>query len=128
MGDAEYGRVYREIVAPIGQAFAPELVLVSAGFDAYGGDPLASMSLTARGYGELARNCLAIAQSTARGRAVFVLEGGYDLAGLAASGAAVASVLLGDAAPAVEGGAPHLDPLLEAYRRQFAPHWPALTA
>ena len=53
-GDGEYAHLYREIVVPIGRAFDPELVLVSAGFDASGGDPLAGMRLTAAGYAELA--------------------------------------------------------------------------
>ncbi len=96
MGDGEYARIYRDIVEPIGRAFDAELVLVSAGFDAFGGDPLAPMALTARGYSELAAVCLAMAGGAAHGRAVFALEGGYDLGGLAASGAAVTRVLLGD--------------------------------
>src|SRR5262249_16876692 len=52
-GDAEYARVYRDIVEPIARAFDPEIVLVSAGFDAYRDDPLAGMDLTVRGYAEL---------------------------------------------------------------------------
>ena len=68
MGDGEYARVYRDIVQPIGEAFDAELVLVSAGFDAFGGDPLAPMALTAAGYAELTAVCLAIGPG--RGRAV----------------------------------------------------------
>lgn len=127
MGDPEYARVYREIVAPLGEAFAPELVLVSAGFDAYDGDPLAGMHLTERGYAELTAACLEVAAGSAKGRAVFVLEGGYDLDGLAASGAAVTDLLLGGShVPVAEPSKVPLDPLLRAYRRQFQPYWSSL--
>ena len=126
MGDGEYARVYDDIVAPIARAFDAELVLVSAGFDAWGGDPLAPMALTERGYAELARVCLAAAEGAARGRAVFVLEGGYDLDGLALSGAAVARALLGEEAPPVTPTGRGLDPVVEGYRRVLAPYWPVL--
>ena len=126
MGDGEYARVYREIATPIADEFDPELVLVSAGFDAWGGDPLAPMALTARGYEELAAVCLGAAEGSARGRAVFVLEGGYDLAGLAAAGAAVTGALLGDVTRRVEPTRAAMDPLIAAYARVFAPYWPAL--
>ena len=127
MGDAEYLRVYREIVEPIGKAFAPDLVLVSAGFDAYEGDPLANMALTAKGYAALAQTCVTIAEASAKGRAVFVLEGGYDLDGLAACGAAVTGVLLGDPAPEVTAACAPMDRLVEAYRTTFAEFWPVVT-
>jgi acetoin utilization deacetylase AcuC-like enzyme len=128
MGDGEYARIYRDIVEPIGRAFDAELVLVSAGFDAFGGDPLAPMALTARGYSELAAVCLALAAGAARGRAVFVLEGGYDLRGLSASGAAVTRVLLGDPAAKVAPTGKAIDPLIAEYRRVFAPYWPVLAS
>jgi acetoin utilization deacetylase AcuC-like enzyme len=127
MGDGEYARVYRDIVEPIGRAFDPELVLVSAGFDAFGGDPLAPMALTASGYSELAAVCLALAAGAARGRAVFVLEGGYDLRGLSTCGAAVTRVLLGDPPVKVAPTGKAIDPLIAEYRRTLAPHWPVLS-
>ena len=65
------------------RAFDPELVLVSAGFDACGGDPLAGMALTAAGYAELAAGCLEPPAARRTGARSFVLEGGYDLDGLA---------------------------------------------
>jgi acetoin utilization deacetylase AcuC-like enzyme len=128
MGDAEYARVYRDIVEPIGRAFAPEIVIVSAGFDAWGGDPLAPMGLSERGYGELADVCLAIAEGPARGRVVVALEGGYDLRGIALSSGAVAGALLGDALPRVTPAGGAMDPLLASYRRVLGEHWPAVRA
>jgi acetoin utilization deacetylase AcuC-like enzyme len=123
MGDADYTRVYRDVVEPIGRAFDPELVLVSAGFDAYGGDPLAGMRLTARGYRELIQVCLDCAPS-ARG-VVVVLEGGYDLGGLAVCAAALVGGLLGDPyEPPARGS--RVGPLIEAYHQQLRPYWPVL--
>ena len=123
MGDGDYARVYREIVEPIGRAYRPELVLVSAGFDAYGGDPLAGMRLTAAGYAELIQVCLDCADG-ARG-VVAALEGGYDLGGLAASSEAVVRGLLDETAPRVEPSA-RVGPLVDSFRRQHARYWPSL--
>ena len=127
LGDADYARVYREVVAPIGHAFDPELVLVSAGFDAHANDPLADMHLSHRGYRELAQVCVEMAGGAARGRTVVALEGGYDLRALAASGAEVARALLGEEAARLPWPASGpLDPLLAAYRRELQPFWPSL--
>jgi len=129
MGDGDYRRAYREIVEPIGRVFDPELVLVSAGFDAYRDDPLGGMALTPAGFAELMDVCLAVASGAARGRLVAVLEGGYDMDGIADSTAAVVGRMLGrlfsapDAAPR-----PDVERLLEAYRTAHARHWPVLRA
>jgi acetoin utilization deacetylase AcuC-like enzyme len=123
MGDADYARVYRGVVEPVARSFAPELVLVSAGFDAFGGDPLAGMRLTARGYAELmdvARTCAAPGTGV-----VVLLEGGYDLDGLASCSAAVAHMLLGEEHEAVPPSA-RVEPLVDVYRRQHGPFWPVL--
>ena len=129
LGDGDYARVYRGLVEPIGRAFAPELVLVSAGFDAYADDPLAGMSLTARGYRELIQVCLACADGGAPERArgvVVVLEGGYDLEGLGTCGAEVVRGLLGETAEPLPPAA-RVEPLVEAYRRALRPFWPVLS-
>jgi acetoin utilization deacetylase AcuC-like enzyme len=127
MGDLEYARVYREIVEPVGRAFDPELVIVSAGFDAHRGDPLAGMDLTARGYAELMDVCLRTAGGAARGRVVAALEGGYGLDNIASASAAVVRALLGEAhEPLAFCAKSGLDPLVEAYRRQLAPYWSVL--
>jgi acetoin utilization deacetylase AcuC-like enzyme len=72
-GDDEYLRAFDERVGPAVRAFAPELLLVSAGFDAHVDDPLAGMRVTADGFRELARRSAALAP-----RVAAVLEGGYD--------------------------------------------------
>jgi acetoin utilization deacetylase AcuC-like enzyme len=127
-GDAEYLRVYREVVTPIAKAYDPELVLVSAGFDAFDGDPLAGMRVSAEGYGALAALCVEAAAGAARGRVVAVLEGGYHLDGLATSAAAVTRALLGEPPPAPAGEAhPVMDRLVAAFRERLVPFWPALS-
>jgi acetoin utilization deacetylase AcuC-like enzyme len=72
-GDEEYLRAFAETVEPAARAFGPDLVLVSAGFDAHVDDPLAGMEVTADGFRELARRCAALGP-----RVAAVLEGGYD--------------------------------------------------
>jgi len=126
LGDAEYARVYRQVVEPIGRAFDPQLVLVSVGFDPYVADPLAGMRVTERGFAELAAVCLSIAGASAS-PAVFVLEGGYDLEGIARSSAAVAGLLLGgEHEPLSWPATGPMDVLVEAYRQALAPYWPAV--
>jgi acetoin utilization deacetylase AcuC-like enzyme len=73
-GDDEYRAAFESLVEPAVRAFAPELVLVSAGFDAHSGDPLAQMEVTEAGFRELAARCAALGP-----RLAAVLEGGYNL-------------------------------------------------
>ncbi len=73
-GDDEYLDAFARVVEPAVERFEPELVLVSAGFDAHDGDPLADMRVTEDGFRELARRCCALG-----GRVAAVLEGGYEL-------------------------------------------------
>jgi acetoin utilization deacetylase AcuC-like enzyme len=73
-GDEEYFEAFERVVEPAVERFEPELVLVSAGFDAHEADPLADMVLTESGFRELARRCAALSD-----RVAAVLEGGYEL-------------------------------------------------
>jgi acetoin utilization deacetylase AcuC-like enzyme len=73
-GDDEYLRAFAEVVEPAVHAFGPDLLLVSAGFDAHADDPLAGMRVGAGGFRELARRCGSLAP-----RVAAVLEGGYNL-------------------------------------------------
>ena len=76
-GDEDYERAFDEVVEPAVRAFEPDLVLVSAGFDAHTEDPLAGMNVTEGGFRELARRSAALAP-----RSAAVLEGGYNLSTL----------------------------------------------
>jgi acetoin utilization deacetylase AcuC-like enzyme len=73
-GDTEYAQAFIEIVEPAVRAFAPDVVLVSAGFDAHREDPLGEMEVTVEGFRELARRTAALGPKT-----VAILEGGYNL-------------------------------------------------
>ena len=78
-GDAEYLEALRKEALPRLRQFAPQLVFISAGFDAHEKDPLAHMKLTREGYRDMGRLILDLAQETAAGRLITVLEGGYNL-------------------------------------------------
>ncbi len=122
-GREEYLRCYREVVTPLLRRFRPQLLLVSAGFDAHFADPLAQELLDARGYYEIAALLKALADELCQGRIVCTLEGGYDHTALAWSVRACIDALLGNefaedplgAAPAVPG--PDIDALLATVKR-----------
>jgi acetoin utilization deacetylase AcuC-like enzyme len=92
-GDAEYMRVFNDLVVPAAREFEPEWILVSAGFDPHRRDPLGGMEVTEAGFAGMTRLLLDLANQYARGRIAFLLEGGYDLAALCNSVAAVLEVI-----------------------------------
>jgi len=87
-----YRTAFAEVVEPVVERFGPDWVLVSAGFDAHRDDPLTGMGLSA---GDFALLAARVAAWVPPGRVVALLEGGYDLAALAASAGATAAGLLG---------------------------------
>jgi acetoin utilization deacetylase AcuC-like enzyme len=95
-GGPELLAAWREELLPAAEAFAPEFVLISAGFDSRAGDPLGDFRLEDSDFAELTRLAMDLAHRHAGGRLVSALEGGYDLPGLAAAGAAHMGALLGD--------------------------------
>jgi acetoin utilization deacetylase AcuC-like enzyme len=84
-GDEEYRAIFQKSRVPAADAFKPEFVIISAGFDAHKDDPLANMRLTEEGYADLTSLVAGIAKRHARGRILSSLEGGYHLTALAAS-------------------------------------------
>ncbi len=95
-GDREYATVFEEVIVPALTTFRPDLILISAGFDAYYDDPLAQMCVTARGFRQMALAVRRVSEQVCGGRVVAVLEGGYNLAGLEACVAQVFDVLAED--------------------------------
>jgi acetoin utilization deacetylase AcuC-like enzyme len=83
--DADYDAIFGDLVIPITRQFEPGILLVSAGFDAHEQDPLGGMRLSAGGFARITQRITAAADACCAGRAVFVTEGGYDLAAFAAS-------------------------------------------
>lgn len=78
-GDERYLEVFREIAVPEVERFRPDLLVVSAGFDAWRSDPLGGLALTEEAYGQIGSLLAGLAARSSQGRLVSVLEGGYDL-------------------------------------------------
>ncbi|XP_077011718.1 histone deacetylase 4 isoform X5 [Tamandua tetradactyla] len=106
MGDAEYLSAFRVVVMPVAREFAPEVVLVSSGFDAVEGHPtpLGGYTLSAKCFGYLTKQLMGLAG----GRVVLALEGGHDLTAICDASEACVSALLGN----------ELDPLPEKTLQQ----------
>ncbi len=99
IGDEGFKILYGETVFPIVRRFQPELILVSAGFDAHWDDPLANIGLTLTGYHWLCRSLIELAEELCQGRIVFTLEGGYNLDVLAPGVGNVFQALTGNSEP-----------------------------
>jgi len=95
-GGPEFRAAFEARILPRLSAFRPELIVISAGFDAHTRDPLANLNLLEADFDWASRKIMEIADATAQGRVVSVLEGGYDLDGLAASAAAHVAALMQD--------------------------------
>lgn len=93
-GSADFRAAVERSLLPKLEGFAPELILVSAGFDAHMADPLAQLQLVDADYYWITERLLGVARQTAAGRLVSALEGGYDLAALASASAAHVRALM----------------------------------
>ncbi len=93
-GSDEFRAAMAETILPAIREFEPDLVMISAGFDAHRQDPLAQLNLTEGDFDWATRELMAIADACCEGRLVSSLEGGYDLDGLAKSAAAHVRVLM----------------------------------
>jgi acetoin utilization deacetylase AcuC-like enzyme len=94
-GDGGFERIFDQVVLPCLRRFGPELVLVSAGFDAHWRDPIGGLALSLTGQARLARSLADLAGEICGGKIVFALEGGYDLEVLEVGVANCGRVLLG---------------------------------
>jgi acetoin utilization deacetylase AcuC-like enzyme len=123
-GDQEYGHAFDSVIAPKLLAFRPDLILVSAGYDAHHADPIdgALMRLSCAGYAELIERLRRLAEELCAGRLVVALEGGYDMVALSWSVRNSIEAMLGETptpdplGPAPPAPAPDLEPLLAALR------------
>jgi acetoin utilization deacetylase AcuC-like enzyme len=125
--DADYVRAFEAIAWPVLRQFKPELICISAGFDAYLDDPLGGMRVTAPCFGRLTGAIASIADECCDGRVVAVTEGGYDLKGLADCLRATIGALDGraPAAAATSGDAatPRADATIRAVTPHLAKYW-----
>ena len=128
-GDADYDRAMRELVGPIVTAFAPELILLSAGYDAHARDPLGGMRLSTAGYASMTAHVQRLAESCCAGRLAAVTEGGYDLNALDACLESTLTQL--DAGPpasraSVPGDTSRIDRVIPVVRRALDQIWPGI--
>jgi acetoin utilization deacetylase AcuC-like enzyme len=121
-GDSVFCSLVEHVVVPVAREYAPGLLLVSAGFDAHAGDPLADCTVSDEGFATMAASMRALADELGVGLG-FVLEGGYALDALSRSVVATLEAASA-AAPAAPAIAP--DPVARAARDRLAPRWTSL--
>lgn len=117
MGDGDYLTAFHKIIMPIASEFDPDLVIVSAGFDAAHGDPIGGCHVTPEGY----QHMLTYLMSLAEGKTVVCLEGGYNLDAISRSALAITKVLLGDP-PGKVSSSLACDAALEVFAEVQATH------
>lgn len=128
--DGDFFKIIERILLPIGRAFKPELIFVSAGFDTYVADPLGGMQVTPKGYAAMTRQLKELAEECASGRLAMTLEGGYHLGGLRDSVKAVLkelageSILTADDLEELEKG--EVPPIVEQVTQVQKEYWPLL--
>lgn len=123
-GDEQFRQLFREVIWPAAERYRPELVIVSAGFDAHWLDPLAGLRLTNTGFADLCVQLDEMANQLAGGRILFAMEGGYNVDALSYGFVNIANVLLGEsvidplgAPPPLSGRAePDVSPIIQAAR------------
>jgi acetoin utilization deacetylase AcuC-like enzyme len=122
-GDDVYRSLVAHVVAPLALEWQPQLVLVSAGFDAHRADPLASCTVTESGFAGMTASLRAVCDALGVPLGL-VLEGGYDLGALAGSMAALMPVLVESSTP--DPGEVERHPLAVQALERLAPYWPSL--
>ncbi|MFC1918196.1 histone deacetylase [Chloroflexota bacterium] len=122
--DAEYQQVFDQIIRLVARRFQPQLIMVSAGYDAHWADGLASMLVTVTGFGEIVKSIRKLAEELCQGRLVIALEGGYHLEAQAAAVGATFDILRGRTLvrdtlgkPPRESTAPSVTSLVKEIRR-----------
>jgi acetoin utilization deacetylase AcuC-like enzyme len=126
--DADFDLAFAELILPALEAFHPELLLVSAGFDAHHRDPLAAMRATTDGFAAIMGRLWLLATQLCEGRLIAVTEGGYDLAALAGCLEATIEVLSAPAAvpEPMQGDHARARESIDIARAVLQPYWPTL--
>lgn len=113
-GDEGFRQIFEGLIVPFVRTFRPDLLIVSAGYDAHWRDPLASLGLSTAGYAMLSRGLVALAEEHCQGRIVFLLEGGYDADNVANGIRAGFAALMGHPQKEIADACPHPEPRIEA--------------
>lgn len=127
MTDGDYVHAFQQCVMPIATEFGPDMVIISAGFDAAEGDQLGACHVSPRGYAYMTHQLAALAN----GRLVVALEGGYNVEAIAASALAVTRVILGDPLPPLPAGLTCSSAgaaTVTRVQRAQAPYWKSMAA
>lgn len=125
--DSDYLAAFTQVVLPMANEFSPDLILISAGFDAADGDAIGMCKVTPRGFAQMTKHLMGLA----KGRIILVLEGGYNAPNVAACTEACLRILLGEPVP-LEVVAPATGPSADALTAIMAtltahrPHWKTL--
>jgi acetoin utilization deacetylase AcuC-like enzyme len=124
-GDAEYLRVFDEVIMPIGRAFKPQFIMVSAGFDCHWRDPLGEMQVTEEGFRQMMRRIMRLAAECCEGKIVAALEGGYNLEAIANSGAVVIDEMGREVDDRIEPETQgeRVAPIIERMRKGVGQYW-----
>ncbi|ATB28153.1 histone deacetylase family protein [Melittangium boletus] len=126
--DADYAALCEQLFLPVARDYRPDLVIISAGFDAHREDPIGGMVLTERGFAAMCTAFKDLAQDVCGGRLVMLLEGGYSLEGLSRSAYACIEVLAERTRERfpTTGASRDTAAALRISRTALAPHWPVL--
>lgn len=109
LGDREYLSVFNEVLTPVAKRYQPDLIMVSAGYDAHWQDSISNMNVTTMGYARMAKIIKSISDEVCPGRLVFTLEGGYNRMALAYSVTATFELMLGSTEVRDPLGAPPME-------------------
>jgi acetoin utilization deacetylase AcuC-like enzyme len=109
-GDACFEQISNQVIAPMVKSFRPDMLLVSAGFDAHWDDPITTLGVSSAGFYSISKKLTDLAQEFCAGKIVFVLEGGYSPRNVANGASAVFAALTGVPFAEVNDASPHEEP------------------
>ena len=119
-GDACFEQISSQVIAPMVKSFRPDMLLVSAGFDAHWDDPITTLGVSSAGFYGISKYLVELAREVCKGKIVFVLEGGYSSRNVANGASAVFAALTGVPFAEVDDAPPHDEPdltkMIEAIR------------
>ncbi|PWH11745.1 MAG: hypothetical protein DDG60_16655 [Anaerolineae bacterium] len=113
-GNNGFERILSQVITPFVHTFRPDLLIISAGYDAHWRDPLASLGLSTAGFALLSQRLVELAAEICRGRIIFLLEGGYHPDNVANGIRASLAALSGHPAPEIADTCPYNEPEIEA--------------
>jgi acetoin utilization deacetylase AcuC-like enzyme len=128
-GDADYLLLIERVLAPLARAYKPQLIIVSAGYDIYEGDPLGTMDVTPSGFGAMTAMLKQLAEELCEGRLLLALEGGYHIAGIAQSiHHTINALLQNNVAGAQSSASAAVERIIQDVYAAHAQNWPVFNS